>query len=81
MRTNGRAPLQLAIKTADPSFLAVPPTGDALYAVNEPGLSRRRRKEGKVTAFHRDGATGGSGAEHRAFRRKRSVLHRGGSRQ
>jgi 6-phosphogluconolactonase len=49
-------PLQLAIKTADPSFLVVPPTGEALYAVNELGGGG---ENGKVTAFHRDGATGG----------------------
>jgi 6-phosphogluconolactonase len=53
-------PLGLAMKTANPSFLAVPPSGDALYAVNEdeddpqPGGG----KGGSVTAFRRDRTTG-----------------------
>jgi 6-phosphogluconolactonase len=46
-------PPQLAMKTADPSFLVVPPSGAALYAVNEV-----ESKSGSVTAFHRDAATG-----------------------
>jgi 6-phosphogluconolactonase len=53
-------PLGLAMKTANPSFLAVPPSGDALYAVNEneddpePGGG----KGGSVTAYRRDRTTG-----------------------
>jgi 6-phosphogluconolactonase len=53
-------PLGLAMKTANPSFLAAPPSGDALYAVNEneddpaPGGG----KGGSVTAFRRDRTTG-----------------------
>ena len=53
-------PLGLAMKTANPSFLTVPPSGDALYAVNEdeddpqPGGG----KGGSVTAFRRDRTTG-----------------------
>ena len=53
-------PLSLAMKTANPSFLAVPPSRDALYAVNEneddpePGGG----KGGSVTAFRRDRMTG-----------------------
>jgi 6-phosphogluconolactonase len=53
-------PLSLAMKTANPSFLAAPPSGDALYAVNEneddpePGGG----KGGSVTAFRRDRTTG-----------------------
>jgi 6-phosphogluconolactonase len=46
-------PLQLAMKTADPSFLVTPPSGEALYAVNE-----LDPQDGTVTAFHRDHATG-----------------------
>jgi 6-phosphogluconolactonase len=58
-------PLQLAMKTADPSFLVVPPSGDALYAVNEgedypQGITDEKEgsKGGSVTGFHRDAATG-----------------------
>jgi 6-phosphogluconolactonase len=53
-------PLGLAMKTANPSFLAAPPSGDTLYAVNEneddpePGGG----KGGSVTAFRRDRTTG-----------------------
>ena len=54
------APLRLAVQTIDPSFLAVPPHGDALYAVNEgqafPG--KDGTKGGSVTAFRRNAATG-----------------------
>jgi 6-phosphogluconolactonase len=52
--------LGLAMKTANPSFLAAAPSGDALYAVNEneddpePGGG----KGGSVTAFRRDRMTG-----------------------
>ncbi len=53
-------PLHLAVRTNDPSFLAVPPSGDALYAVNEdqnfPG--KDGSKGGSVTAFRRHSATG-----------------------
>jgi 6-phosphogluconolactonase len=42
-------PLTLAMRTADPSFMALPPAGDVLYAVNE-----IEGPEGSVTAFHRD---------------------------
>lgn len=45
-------PVELAMKTPDPSFLVIPPSGDALYAVNE------LEGDGNVTAFHRDAATG-----------------------
>jgi 6-phosphogluconolactonase len=53
-------PLELAMKTADPSFLVVAPSGDALYAVNEgEGYPQQDgSKGGSVTAFHRDAATG-----------------------
>jgi 6-phosphogluconolactonase len=52
--------LQLAMKTADPSFLAVPPSGDALYAVIEGDSFSQKDggKGGSVTAFRRDPATG-----------------------
>jgi 6-phosphogluconolactonase len=52
--------LQLAIKAADPSFLAVPPSGDALYAVNEVEDYPQPHggKGGSVTAFRRDPGTG-----------------------
>src|ERR1700750_2759388 len=40
------SPLQRAVPTADPSFLAVPPGGDALYAVNE-GESFPQKDGGK----------------------------------
>jgi len=51
---------QLAIKSADPSFLAVPPSGDALYAVNEGEDYPQPHggKGGSVTAFRRDAASG-----------------------
>lgn len=45
-------PVELAMKTSDPSFLVMPASGDALYAVNE------LEGDGNVTAFHRDAATG-----------------------
>jgi 6-phosphogluconolactonase len=51
---------QLAMKAADPSFLAISTNGEALYAVNEredysqPDGS----KGGSVTAYHRDRANG-----------------------
>jgi 6-phosphogluconolactonase len=52
--------LQLAAKSADPSFLAVPPKRDALYAVNEGENYSQPHgdKGGSVTAFRRDLATG-----------------------
>ncbi len=44
--------LGVAAETANPSFLAVHPNGQFLYAVNESG------KDSKVSAFRIDGATG-----------------------
>lgn len=54
------SPLRRAVKTADPSFLAVPPSGTALYAVNETETTPGRdgSKGGSVTAFRRDAETG-----------------------
>jgi 6-phosphogluconolactonase len=54
------SPLRLAIKTANPSFLAVPPGGDVLYAVNENEDDPQPNggKGGSVTAFRHDPATG-----------------------
>lgn len=54
-------PLQLAMKTADPSFLVISASRDALYAVNESENIAQPdgSKGGSVTAFHRDWATGG----------------------
>ncbi len=53
-------PLELAMKTPDPSFLVIAPSGDALYAVNEGETVAQPdgSKGGSVTAFHRDAATG-----------------------
>lgn len=53
-------PLELAMKSADPSFLAVPPGGDVLYAVNEGEDSPEPdgSKGGSVTTFHRDRTNG-----------------------
>jgi 6-phosphogluconolactonase len=55
------SPLRLAMKAGNPSFLAVPPSGDALYAVNENEDDPQPLggKGGSVTAFRRDPATGG----------------------
>jgi 6-phosphogluconolactonase len=52
--------LQLAIKSADPSFLAAPPSRDALYAVNEGEDYPQPHggKGGSVSAFRRDPASG-----------------------
>lgn len=52
--------LQLAIKTTDPSFLAVAASGDALYAVNEVESYPQTGggKGGSVTAFLRNQARG-----------------------
>jgi 6-phosphogluconolactonase len=49
-------PLRLAVKTANPSFMAVPPNGNALYAVNEDEDDPQPNggKGGSVTAFRRD---------------------------
>ena len=54
------SPLRLAIKTANPSFLVVPPGGDVLYAVNENEDDPQPNggKGGSVTAFRHDPATG-----------------------
>jgi 6-phosphogluconolactonase len=54
------SPLQLAIKAADPSFLADPPSRDALYAVNEVEDYSQAGggKGGSVTAFRRDPTSG-----------------------
>jgi 6-phosphogluconolactonase len=54
------SPLQLAAQTDDPSFLAVPPGGDALYAVNEGENFPQKNggKGGSVTAFRRDRSSG-----------------------
>jgi 6-phosphogluconolactonase len=52
--------LQLAAQTDDPSFLAVPPGGAALYAVNEGENFPQKNggKGGSVTAFRRDPSSG-----------------------
>lgn len=52
--------LELAMKTADPSFLAVPPGGDVLYAVNEGEHDPEPdgSKGGSVTTFRRDRMSG-----------------------
>jgi 6-phosphogluconolactonase len=54
------SPLRLAMGTANPSFMAVPPSGDALYAVNEDENDPQPHggKGGSVTAFRRNPATG-----------------------
>ncbi|MFL6427820.1 MAG: lactonase family protein [Acidobacteriaceae bacterium] len=54
-------PLRLAMKSANPSFLAVPPREDVLYAVNENEDDPQPNggKGGSVTAFRRDSAAGG----------------------
>ncbi|HZD77114.1 MAG TPA: beta-propeller fold lactonase family protein, partial [Acidobacteriaceae bacterium] len=51
---------RLAAKTDDPSFLAVPPSGDTLYAVNEGENFPQKDggKGGSVTAFRRDPVSG-----------------------
>lgn len=53
-------PLRRAVTTMDPSFLASPPSGAMLYAVNETEkfAAKDGSKGGSVTAFHRDAATG-----------------------
>jgi 6-phosphogluconolactonase len=53
-------PLERAAETADPSFLAVTPSGDALFCVNETETSPQpdRTKGGSVSAFRRDHASG-----------------------
>jgi 6-phosphogluconolactonase len=58
--TGALSPLRLAMKTANPSFMAVLPSGDALYAVNEDENDPQPRggKGGSVTAFRRDPAAG-----------------------
>jgi 6-phosphogluconolactonase len=58
--TGALSPLRLAMKTANPSFMAVPPSRDALYAVNEDENDPQPRggKGGSVTAFRRDLAAG-----------------------
>ena len=58
--TGSASSLQLAIKSADPSFLAAPPSRDALYAVNEVEdyAQADGGKGGSVTAFRRDAASG-----------------------
>ena len=52
--------IDLAMKTADPSFLTVPPGGDVLYAVNEGENDPEPdgSKGGSVTAFRRDRMSG-----------------------
>lgn len=67
------SPLRRAVETTDPSYLAVPPSGDALYAVNENESFTQRTggKGGSVTAFRRDTATG---ALH-----ERNIVASGGS--
>jgi 6-phosphogluconolactonase len=54
------SPLRLAVQTADPSFLAVPPKADVLYAVNENQSYTQKDggKGGSVTTFRRDPTTG-----------------------
>jgi 6-phosphogluconolactonase len=54
------SPLRLAMKTTNPSFLAVPPGGNVLYAVNENEDDPQPNggKGGSVTAFRRDAAAG-----------------------
>ena len=58
--TGALSPLRLAMKTANPSFMAVPPSGDALYAVNEGESDPQPHggKGGSVTAFRREPAAG-----------------------
>ena len=76
--------LQLAAKSADPSFLAIPPKRDALYAVNEGEDYPQPHggKGGSVTAFRRDPASWQAHrAEHRALGRCRPLLHHGQSRR
>ena len=53
-------PLERAVETADPSFLAVTPSGDALFCVNETETIPQpdRTKGGSVSAFRRDHASG-----------------------
>jgi 6-phosphogluconolactonase len=53
-------PLTRAAETMDPSFLAVPPMGAMLYAVNETESVDQKdgSKGGSVTAFRREAATG-----------------------
>ena len=50
------SPLRRAVATADPSFLAAPPAGAMLYAVNESETFAQRdgSKGGSVTAFRRE---------------------------
>jgi 6-phosphogluconolactonase len=52
--------LRRSAEAADPSFLAVPPSGDAMYCVNETSDLPQSDglKGGSVTAFRRDTATG-----------------------
>jgi 6-phosphogluconolactonase len=66
-------PLTLAMKTADPSFMALPPAGDVLYAVNEGENDPQPdgSKGGSVTACRRE-RTSGSLA-------RRNVVPSGGS--
>lgn len=54
------SPLRLAMKTANPSFMAAPPGGEALYAVNEDENDPQPHggKGGSVTSFRRDPAKG-----------------------
>jgi 6-phosphogluconolactonase len=53
-------PLTLAMKTADPSFVAFPPAGEVLYAVNEGENDPQPdgSKGGSVTAFRRERTSG-----------------------
>lgn len=58
--TGAASGLQVAAKSNDPSFLAAPPSRDALYAVNEGEDYPQPHggKGGSVTAFRRDPASG-----------------------
>ena len=58
--TGTLSPLRRAVQTTDPSFLAAPPSGTALYAVNEDEsfAAKNGGKGGSVTAFQRDPAMG-----------------------
>ncbi len=58
--TGTLAPWHRAVATVDPSFLAVPPTGEALFCVNEAETMPEPdgSKGGSVSAFRRDPNSG-----------------------
>src|SRR5580704_1601270 len=51
-------PLGLAAKSENPSFLAAHPNGRFLYAVNEISNFEKKRRNGAVSAFAIDPASG-----------------------